>query len=394
MKDNRILFLNQVAGPLFRELAEDVAVALGEAELYSGHMDDIAREMAPELLIVPGPDYDRSNLLKRAWSWSRFFFGALRMTFKSSPDRMLFIVSNPPFLPLVGWIASVLRGQRYCMLVYDVYPAVLVKLGKISDRGPVAMLWRAFNRLIWSRAEVVFTIGEHMAANMRLEAPKMDPSRVRVVPIWVDVEFIKPIPQQENPFLLSLGWQDRKIVLYSGNLGNTHNLDGLLKAAQQLKDREDIGFLIIGSGALWDKLEAEINGQAMENVKLLPFQPEHMLPQTLPAGDISIVSMEAAIAGFMIPSKTFYYMAAGSALVALVPPNCEVADVVEGGGCGVRLDPDDADEIASSIISLVDDSVRLTAYKLKSRELAETHYSRANTVHYIKVLEQVLSAGN
>ncbi|MDC0613343.1 glycosyltransferase family 4 protein [Akkermansiaceae bacterium] len=391
MKDSRILFLNQVAGPLFRELAEDIAISFGKAELLSGHMDDIAREMSPALDIVPGPDYDRSNLLARGWSWSRFLFRALRMVFRSSPDRMLFIVSNPPFLPLVGWLASVIRGQRYCMLVYDVYPAVLIKLGKISKLGPVALLWRAFNRLIWSRAEVVFTIGEHMAANMRLEAPKMAPSRVQVVPIWVDVDFIKPIPQRENPFLISLGWQDRKIILYSGNLGNTHNLDGLLKAAQQLKGREDLGFLIIGSGALWGKLENEIKAQAMENVKLLPFQPEHMLPQTLPAGDLSIVSMEAAIAGFMIPSKTFYYMAAGSAIVALVPSTCEVADVVKVGGCGVRLDPDDADGIANAIISLVDDCARLSAYKTRARELAETHYSRANTDRYIEVLRSVLS---
>ena len=393
MKDeSKILFLNQVAGPLFRELAEDVAITFGEAELYSGHMDDIAREMSPALDIVPGPDYDRSNLFKRAWSWSRFFLGALRMTFKSSPDRMLFIVSNPPFLPLVGWLASILRGQRYCMLVYDVYPAVLIKLGKISERGPVAMLWRAFNRMTWSRAEVVFTIGEHMAANMRLEAPKMDPSRVQVVPIWVDVNFIKPIPQRENPFLISLGWQDRKIVLYSGNLGNTHNLDGLLKAAQQLKDRSDIGFLIIGSGALWDKLEAEINAQAMENVKLLPFQPEHMLPQTLPAGDISIVSMEAAIAGFMIPSKTFYYMAAGSAIMALVPPNCEVADVVDSGDCGVRLDPEGAGQIANAIVRIVEDPIRLNELKRNSRELAVSSFSRTNTSRYIEILETLFVA--
>ncbi|MDA9196987.1 glycosyltransferase family 4 protein [Akkermansiaceae bacterium] len=391
MKDSRILFLNQVAGPLFRELAEDIAISFGKAELLSGHMDDIAREMSPALDIVPGPDYDRSNLLTRVWSWIRFFFCALRMAFRSSPDRMLFIVSNPPFLPLVGWLASVIRGQRYCMLVYDVYPAVLIKLGKISERGPVAMLWRAFNRLIWSRAEIVFTIGEHMAANMRLEAPKMDPSRVRVVPIWVDVDFIKPIPQRENPFLISLGWQDRKIVLYSGNLGYTHNLDGLLKAAQQLKDRSDIGFLIIGSGALWDKLEAEIQGKTMENVKLLPFQPEHMLPQTLPAGDISIVSMEAAIAGFMIPSKTFYYMAAGSALIALVPEKCEVADVVEKGECGIRLDPDDGEGIARAILAMIEEPAKLERYKHRSRELAVKRYSRKNTVEYAHAIDALLS---
>ena len=46
MKDTRILFLNQVAGPLFRELAEDIAISFGSAELLSGHMDDIARDVA------------------------------------------------------------------------------------------------------------------------------------------------------------------------------------------------------------------------------------------------------------------------------------------------------------------------------------------------------------
>jgi glycosyltransferase involved in cell wall biosynthesis len=386
---NRILFLNQVAGPLFRELADDLAVHFGGADLVSGHLDDVARDMVPELTLIRAPDYNRRNLFTRAGSWLHFFGVALYQAVKAPKDQLLFIVSNPPFLPLVGWLLSVLRRQRYCLLVYDVYPAVLIQLGKLKENGLIARSWRVFNRMVWGRAEVVLTIGEYMAANLRKDAPKLPEDRIQVVPIWGDVAFIKPLPKRENAFLKELGWQDRTIVMYSGNLGNTHNLDGLLKAAEQLKDREDIGVLIIGSGALWEHIEKTIAAQNLTNVKLLPWQPESMLPLTQPAADISIVSMEPAIAGYMLPGKTFYYMAAGSAILALVPETCEVADIVQEG-CGIRLDSDQSGQIADTIRRLVDHPDQLRAYQQRSRELAVSRYSRDNTKEYAVLLEEIL----
>jgi glycosyltransferase involved in cell wall biosynthesis len=391
MSANRILFINQVAGPLFRELADDISAQYGGADLLSGHMKDIARQMVPQLNIIPGPDYNRRNLITRGLSWCHFFLVALLHVFKAPKGQLLFIVSNPPFLPLVGWLASVIRGQRYCMLVYDVYPGLLIQLGKIKGNGLVAISWRVFNRLVWSRAEVVLTIGEYMAAALRKEAPKIPECRFKVVPIWVDVDFIKPLPKAENSFLGKLGWRDRTIVMYSGNLGNTHNLDGLLLAAIELNSRSDIGFLIIGSGPLWRNIEETISKEKLQNVKLLPWQPEARLPLTQPASDISIISMEKKIAGFMLPGKTFYYMAAGSALIALVPENCEVADIVEKGKCGIRLDPDDGQGIARAILSLVEDPVQLDSFKRRSRQLAVNDYSRDNTKKYAQVLEKILN---
>jgi glycosyltransferase involved in cell wall biosynthesis len=101
--------------------------------------------------------------------------------------------------------------------------------------------------------------------------------------------------------------------------------------------------------------------------------------------------MEKKIAGFMLPGKTFYYMAAGSALIALVPENCEVADIVEKGKCGIRLDPDDGQGIARAILSLVEDPVQLDSFKRRSRQLAVNDYSRDNTKKYAQVLEKILN---
>lgn len=380
--------LNQVAGPLFRELAEDIALEFGGSDLLSGHLDGMARQPPASLTIISGPDYDRRNFSRRIWSWLIFFFRAVYETFRSDRDTLLLIVSNPPFLSAVGWIASVLRGQKYCVLIYDLYPGVLIQLGRISEKGLIARLWRLFNQLIWARAEIVFTIGEYMAENLRNEGGRG--TNVQVVPVWADVDFVRPLPKDQNAFVQSLGWQDKTIVLYSGNLGFTHNLDSLLDTANRLRDRDDLGFIIIGSGSKWASLSATIKEQLLENVMLIPFQPETMLPLTLPAGDISVVSMEAAVAGYMVPSKSYYYLAAGSALLAIVPPCNEVADLVEKNRCGERVEPDDSDALLAAILKMVDNRELLANYQRQARFIAERDYSRRNTALFIDAIRPLL----
>jgi colanic acid biosynthesis glycosyl transferase WcaI len=383
----RILFLNQVAGPLFRELAEDVAVAFGSAELLTGHTSEIGRAVNPALRVVAGPDYDRASLLRRAWSWLRYFIRALLHVLRSDRRQTLFLVSNPPFLPLIGWLANRLRRQPYCILIYDLYPGVLVKLGRLAENGLVARFWRGFNRLTWSRAALLFTIGDRMADRIRAElAGSRRRPEIHVIHNWADTRLIRPLPKAENGFLRELGLQGRTIVLYSGNLGNAHNLGGLLHAASQLKQRPDVAFVIIGSGARWHEIRDYIASERLDNVRLLPFQPESRLPQTLPAGDIAVISMDVRLAGYMVPSKTYYALAAGSALLALVPSGCEVADLVDQSGCGLRVDPDDESGVAAAIESFLDRPEFLRDCQRRSRQEAERHYARDNTRLYIEAL--------
>jgi glycosyltransferase involved in cell wall biosynthesis len=390
---SRILFLNQVAGPLFRELAEDVACELGGADLLTGHTGDIARPLNMALRVLPAPDYDRRSLVRRALSWLRYFICALAQVLRSDRSQVLFIVSNPPFLPAVGFFASLVRGQRYCVLVYDLYPGVLVRLGRLSAKGPMAILWRWFNQAVWGRASLVFTIGEHMAANMREEGARLRHLHVHVIPNWADVEFVRPLAKADNPFLRSLGWSERTIVLYSGNLGDTHNLIGLLRAAERMRGRDDVGFLIIGAGARWNSLRDEIQTRRLDNVKLLPFQPESLLPQTLPAGDIAVVAMEEAIAGYMVPSKTYYYLSAGCALLALVPRKCEIADLVDQDGCGVRVDPDDVGAVESAIQRFLAEPEFLAVCRARARASAVRDYGRGNTRRYVEALRAITVSG-
>ena len=384
-EDTRILFLNQVAGPLFRELAADVAVSLGRSILLTGHGSAAAREAGPALQVVRSPDYDRRNLVRRAYSWLAYFAVALRMAFTVPRGTLLFIVSNPPFLPLAGWLAKKLRGQRYVVLVYDVYPGLLESLGTLKRNGVAALLWRQFNRLTWGQAERIFTIGNYMAANIRaMQAADAISCPVEVIANWADVEFIKPLPKEQNWFARRHGRAGRLTVLYSGNLGITHDIESIVEAATALRDDPAIEFLVIGAGPKWSLVERAIQAQGLTNVTLLPFQLEKDLPFTLTTGDVALITLESGIEGLSVPSKTFYAMASGAALIGLTHGPNEVTEIIERFGCGLTVEPGDVAGLKLAIQRFQQDRAFLSECRRRARQAAEEHFSRANTQLYVE----------
>lgn len=388
----RIVFLNQVAGPLFRELAEDVACELGPCLLLSGHVDQLARPTGSKLNLVAAPDYERRSLFSRAWSWIRYFCVAARLTWRSGPEPLLFIVSNPPFLGLLGYFLRMVRGQRYVVLVYDIYPELLVRLGRMKARGLGARIWSLLNRRVWGGAEIVFTIGNHMAKNLANMIPAESRKKLVVIPNWADGSFIKPLPKEQNWFAHQHRQTECLTVMYSGNLGNTHDLAPLLRAAAHFRGDAGLAFLIVGSGARWNEVEEHVRREQLTNVTLLPLQPEKDLPWSLATADVAVITLEKGIEGLSVPSKTAYAMASGAALLGIVNRPSEVAETIERHQCGLCVDPKDLEGVFIAIQRFRSDPKFLLECRRRARAGMEMDFGRSNTGRYVECLKPLCAA--
>ena len=80
----------------------------------------------------------------------------------------------------------------------------------------------------------------------------------------------------------------------------------ILDAATELEPKHEIHFLFIGEGKKYSLVEQHMKTHQLQNITLLPFQPEEVLPYSIASGDIGIVAYENGSQGCMIPSKTFY----------------------------------------------------------------------------------------
>lgn len=392
-KQPKILFLNQVAGPLFRELAEDVAGEIGDCVLLSGDGYDADWQARPALHVIDAPRYDRSSLPRRALSWVAYFLKALFWAIRVPRRTTLFLVSNPPFLVAIGWLLKIFRGQRYVVLVYDVYPGLLVNLGRLREGGLVACLWSWFNQATWGNADMIITIGDFMADSIRKMLPTNSATPITVVPNWADADFIRPQDKTHNRFAQKIGHADKLTVMYSGNLGDTHDIRSVVEAARRFRGRPEVGFLIIGEGAQRPGIEKMIREEQLDNVTLMSFQPEKELPNTLTTGDVSVVTLAQGIEGFSVPSKTYYMMAAGAALLVISRGPNEMTEMVDRFRCGTAVEPGDVDGICRAIEGYLSDPSQLRTARKNSRSAMEAHYSRANAQAYVRELRPLVEEG-
>ena len=377
---SKILFLNQMAGPLFRELAEDLSTRFpGLSVLRTGHPDTLSiGGSTDKLLIESMPAYDRSSYLTRIFSWMKYTVRASIEMFRSDSETALFIVSNPPLLGPAAWLANKLRGLPYIVLVYDLHPDTLINFGVLKETSFAVWLWRKINRSVWNNATAVYTLGPVMAERLsrQFDAARTKKGDVGVLPPWADTEKIKPLPRGENPLNQEWMLQDKVVVLYSGNMGVSHDIDSILQAANLLRDEKKIVFLLIGEGEKWQDAVDFQSKHKLDNLMVLPFQHESRLPYTMSLADISLLALDKGAEGLMIPSKMFYYMAAGSAVIGICSGRNDVAHIIAESRCGGIIEPGNPSGLAEMIKFYASDNEKLNKFKKSARAAAVQKYSR------------------
>jgi colanic acid biosynthesis glycosyl transferase WcaI len=262
-------------------------------------------------------------------------------------------------------------------LIWDLYPDHVVAAGLAGRVNPVVAAWRRLNRASLRAAVTVITVGERMAQRIAAQARPGSASaaEVVVIPNWADTDSIRPLQKHLNDFAVEYGEVGKVTVMYSGNLGRSHSLAGLLEAAARMRDLPEVSFLVVGGGAGHQEIQREVGRRGLENLRVLPWQPWDRLRLSLATADIALVSQAVATGELSVPSRTYSFMAAGCALVALTDDESDLAALVKRGGVGLVCPPDDAEALERCLRSLAQDADLLRTCRTRARQLAEQRYS-------------------
>lgn len=389
----KTIFLNPCAPGVFQDMAYDMSKVYKPCLIWTEVSEIIQFHSKDNLDVQKVPEwacYNRKNYLTRFLSTLCYLCYVFTKILFHSSQSVIFLVTTPPFLGFIGLLFKKLRRQKYIILVYDILPDALLAADLIKESF-ITKSWRWFNKLILNNSDAVITIGEYMAAKLEknFDVSRTTLGHIKVIHNWADTELIKPLPKEQNPFVKEHGLVDKFIVMYSGNIGATHDMQTLVEAVIKLKEKKEIQFMIIGEGAKKQYLLDSKYKYSLDNMLIISYLPQDQLQFSLTAADISIVTISSGVEGCLVPSKFYSYLAAGNAVIAVSNPKCEIADIINNEQCGKVISVGDSDALAEAIVCYYENIDRLAKAKENSRNAAVNKYSRKNTQQYINVIEKI-----
>jgi glycosyltransferase involved in cell wall biosynthesis len=295
---------------------------------------------------------------------------SLRLLRYSRRGDLILYTTEPPYLPLLGCLLHRLTRTPYVVLLYDLYPDVLVELGVLPANHWLVRLWRQYNGWMFASAQELIVLSEPMSERVRRWVPQAA-EKIRVIYSWADPERIHPRPKVDNWFVQKHQLQQCFTVLYSGNQGRCHDLVTVLAAALLLRRDPQVQFLFVGSGPQNGRLRQLVRDWGLANCRFLPYQDLEDLPYSLASADLALVSLSIEAEGLVAPSKLYGHLAAGTPIAAITPSNSYLRQLVETHHCGRWFANGDADGLANWIQQLKADPTHARACGAAARRLLE-----------------------
>ncbi|MFN9644002.1 MAG: glycosyltransferase family 4 protein [Cyanobacteriota bacterium] len=279
--------------------------------------------------------------------------------------QRLLIVSNPPFVGLLGPLLRCLRGMDYVFLFQDLFPRSAALTGVLPASGPITAAWRELMGWVCRRSLATVVLSDAMASRWRQDVRCSLP--LRVIHNWA-VERALDLPKADNPLAREWGLSEAFTVQYSGNFGRLHELLTLLEAARLLKE-EPIRFLFIGTGAKQAQITAYQRAFALDHVLVKPLQPRERLPLSLGVCDLAAIGLIPGAEDTVAPSKFYGILASGRGVLLVAQRRCDLAQLVLQEGCGLVVEPGEVAELADQLRLLARDPARARAMGERARRL-------------------------
>lgn len=300
---------------------------------------------------------------------------------------------------------ATLRGLLACREDYDVifvhepspmtvgFPAIALKL---VTRAPI-MLWvldlwpdsisatqavrsPMLLRLIERMVRFIYRHCDRILVQSRafvshVEQQHVPSEKILYFPSWAEALYEAAggrLPAPEN-VCLPEGFR----VMFAGNIGAAQDFETILAAAERLKSRPDIHWIVLGDGRMLSWVQAEVERRRLSRtVHLLGRHPLEAMPAFFARADAMLVTLRREpIFALTIPGKIQSYLASGRPIVAAL--DGEGVRIIQEAGAGIGCSAEHPEALADAVVRLAE--IPKEARELMGRRGAEyyaTHFNR------------------
>lgn len=318
---------------------------------YTANPQAYARYAGAEVIRVPLRPRGKGSLRLVLNYWSFVFWGCLLGPWKLRGrqfDAIFVFETSPITSALPALLIKKIKRAPLLLWVLDLWPDTLSAIGIV--RSPRLLGWvGALVRFIYKRCDLI--LAQSRGFFPRIECWSREPAKTRYFPQWAEATFDVDLGTVEMAPELR-PHSDCFNIMFAGNIGEAQDFPAILDAAEQLRERRDIHWLIVGDGRAADDVRAGIASRSLQDtVFMLGRHPLERMPGFFKGADALLVSLKAEpIFAMTIPGKVQAYLAAGRPLLGML--DGEGAAVIRDAGAGLVCAAGDGAALAARAVEL------------------------------------------
>jgi len=289
------------------------------------------------------------------------------------------VIATVPSLMVVPGAAlySRIHDVPWVVWLHDIVSGAAAATG-LMEEGPALRLVKRLERFAFRDADRVVTISK--AFEKQLIAAGVPAAKVEQIYGGASLSLGEP----------RTGPVAGNSVLVIGNIGLTQNLAELARAFQRSEPLRALGaeLRVTGDGVAAPEVREVASAG---DVTMLGVVPADELTAELDAARIALVSQHPDVRDFNLPSKITTYMARGVPVFAVVNPDTEAAELVNGSGAGWVADSRDLDGACRRLAEVLADDAALARASAAGLGFAAEHFQASAVAgRFAELLEDLV----
>ena len=162
-------------------------------------------------------------------------------------------------------------------------------------------------------------------------------------PNWSDD--LKAMPIEEIPSLPE-GYK----IMMAGNIADGLGIESLLSFFEEMKDVDEVKFILVGGGNLQQKMVNECKKRRLDNVFFWGKQPYSKMPSFYEKADAMLLTLKATALPHLdvtVPARLQSYMAGGKPVLAMIGKGA--SNLINEADCGHAVPAGDYKGLAAYI---------------------------------------------
>lgn len=295
-----------------------------------------------------------------------------------NPANLIIFYSPTIFLGSLVRKLKDLWGCPAYLILRDIFPQWAVD-ARILRKG---LVWWYFRRKEIEQYAVADLIAVESPANLQYFAESF-PGReywLKVLYNWTALH--EPGLPKTN-YRTRLGLEKKVVFLYGGNIGVAQDIDNLVRLAARLAHREEIRFLLVGSGSEVERLRKSVEAKGLRNIGILPALDQNEYLAMVSEFDVGLISLDRRLKTHNVPGKLLSYLYWGIPVLASTNPGNDLFDLLERNRAGFCLVNGDDENLAMAAERLADDPGLRSEMGSNARALLEENFSVEGAVRQI-----------